>query len=190
MCICHIVSEYKNNLFLSQIKVLFENSVHLSHSFRIESGSRLITALRTSSSTLSSASPVVAHLRRALCGSHPATPCVLAPLIRMGLLKIARLQRADIASPSPLAIPTQHQRRAYGASETRYCIITPFARRDSGGRMGHRRPTITRRFGDALLPQRRSMTARAVTSSVNRDESHNSLFLSNRSSAVDFAFNT
>ena len=44
MCICHIVSEYKNNLFLSQIKVLFENSVHLSHSFRIESGSRLITA--------------------------------------------------------------------------------------------------------------------------------------------------
>ena len=195
MCICHIVSEYKNNLFLSQIKVLFENSVHLSHSFRIESGSRLITAstaappcgaslliisprtlsggtesgsaLRTSSSTLSSASPVVAHLRRALCGSHPATPCVLAPLIRMGLLKIARLQRADIASPSPLAIPTQHQRRAYGASETRYCIITPFARRDSGGRMGHRRSTIARRFGDALLLQRRSMTARAVTSSVN-----------------------
>ena len=44
MCICHIVSEYKNNLFLSQIKVLFENSVHLSHSFRIESGSRLVTA--------------------------------------------------------------------------------------------------------------------------------------------------
>ena len=86
----------------------------------------------------------------------------------MGLLKIARLQRADIASPSPLAIPTQHQRRAYGASETRYCIITPFARCDSGGRMGHRRPTITRRFGDALLLQRRSMTARAVTSSVNR----------------------
>ena len=188
MCICHIVSEYKNNLFLSQIKVLFENSVHLSHSFRIESGSRLITALRcisliisprtlsggtesgsalrTSSSTLSSASPVVAHLRRALCGSHPATPCVLAPLIRMGLLKIARLQRADIASPSPLAIPTQHQRRAYGASETRYCIITPSARRDSGGRMGHRRSSITRRFGDALLLQRRSMTARAVTSSV------------------------
>ena len=50
--------------------------------------------------------------------------------------------------------PTQHQRRAYGASETRYCIITPSARRDSGGRMGHRRPTITRRFGDALLPPR------------------------------------
>ena len=86
----------------------------------------------------------------------------------MGLLKIARLQRADIASPSPLAIPTQHQRRAYGASEMRYCIITPFARRDSGGRMGHRRSTITRRFGDALLLQSRSMTARAVTSSVPR----------------------
>ena len=50
--------------------------------------------------------------------------------------------------------------------------------------MGHRRSTITRRFGDALLLQRQSMTARAVTSSVNRDESHNSLFLSNRSSAV------
>ena len=102
----------------------------------------------------------------------------------MGLLKIARLQRADIASSPPRAILPQHQRRAYGASETRYCIITPFARRDSGGRMGHRRPTITRRFGDALLLQRQSMTARAVTSSVNRDESHNSLFLSNRSSAV------
>ena len=66
---------------------------------------------------------------------------------------------------------TQHQRRAYGASETRYCIITPFARRDSGGRMGHRRPTITRRFGDALLLQRRSMTARAVTSSVTPPDS-------------------
>ena len=50
--------------------------------------------------------------------------------------------------------------------------------------MGHRRSNITRRFGDALLLQRQSMTARAVTSSVNRDESHNSLFLSNRSSAV------
>ena len=32
------------------------------------------SALRTSSSTLSSASPVVAHLRRALCGSRAATP--------------------------------------------------------------------------------------------------------------------
>ena len=85
----------------------------------------------------------------------------------MGLLKIARLQRADIASSPPRAIPTQHQRRAHGASETRYCIITPFARRDSGGRMGHRRSTIARRVGDALLLQRRSMTARAVTSSVN-----------------------
>ena len=62
--------------------------------------------------------------------------------------------------------PTQRQRRANGASETRYCIITPSARRDSGGRMGHRRSSITRRFADALLPQRRSMTARAVTSSV------------------------
>ena len=161
------------------------------------------SALRTSSSTLSSASPVVAHLRRALCGSRAATPCVLAALIRMGLLKIARLQRADIASSPPhrhhhrthrrgattlchnpvrgaqqsvpgldtpllsacrryattASIPTQHQRRAYGASETRYCIITPSARRTSGGRMGHWRATITRRFGDALLPQRRSMTA-------------------------------
>ena len=56
--------------------------------------------------------------------------------------------------------------------------------------MGHRRLTLPSRFGDALLLQRQSMTARAVTSSVNRDESHNSLFLSNRSSAVDFAFNT
>ena len=35
-----------------------------------------------------------------------------------------------------------------------------------------------------LAQQWQSMTARAVTSSVNRDESHNSLFLSNRSSAV------
>ena len=117
------------------------------------------SALRTSSSTPSAASPVVAHLRSALCGSRPDSPCVLAPLIRMGLLKIARLQRADITSPSPRAIPTQHQRRAYGASETRYCIITPFARRGSGGRMGHRRSTITRRFGDALLLQSLSMTA-------------------------------
>ena len=33
--------------------------------------------------------------------------------------------------------------------------------------MGHWRATITRRFGDALLLQRRSLTARAVTSSVN-----------------------
>ena len=33
--------------------------------------------------------------------------------------------------------------------------------------MGHRRSTITRRFGDAPLLQSRSMTARAVTSSVN-----------------------
>ena len=106
---------------------------------------------RTSSSTPSAASPVVAHLRSALCGSRPATPCVLAALIRMGLLKIARLQRADIASSPPRAILPQHQRRAYGASEMRYCIITPSARRDSGGRMGHRRSTITRRFGDALL---------------------------------------
>ena len=206
-----------------------------------ESGS----ALRTSSSTLAAASPVIAHLRSALCGSCPASPCVLAALIRMGLLKIARLQRADIASSPPRAavaehdrasghaiphhriaqqsrsmtapsprhittdirtyrrgatalchnpvrgaqqsvpgldtpllsacrryattasIPTQHQRRAYGASQMRHCIITPSARRDSGGRMGHRRSTITRRFGDALLLQRRSMTARAVTSSVN-----------------------
>ena len=29
--------------------------------------------------------------------------------------------------------------------------------------MGHWRATITRRFGDALLPHRRSMTARAVS---------------------------
>ena len=71
-----------------------------------ESGS----ALRTSSSTLSSASPVVAHLRRALCGSRPATPCVLAALIRMGLLKIARLQRADIASSPPRAAVAEHDR--------------------------------------------------------------------------------
>ena len=107
-----------------------------------------------------------------------------------GVRSISPTQHQRIAHSVRSISLTQHQRRAYGASETRYCIITPFARRDSGGRMGHRRPTITRRFGDALLLQRQSMTARAVTSSVNRDESHNSLFLSNRSSAVDFAFNT
>ena len=42
------------------------------------------------------------------------------------------------------SIPTQHQRRAYGASETRYCIISASRSRAW-----------------------RSMTARAVTSSVN-----------------------
>ena len=31
-------------------------------------------------------------------------------------------------------------------------LVTPSARRDSGGRMGHRRDTISMRFGDALLP--------------------------------------
>ena len=75
------------------------------------------SALRTSSSTLSSASPVVAHLRRALCGSRAATPCVLAALIRMGLLKIARLQRADIAS-SP---PHRHHHRTHRRGATTLC---------------------------------------------------------------------
>ena len=71
-----------------------------------ESGS----ALRTSSPTLSAASPVIAHLRSALCGSRPATPCVLAALIRMGLLKIARLQRAHIASSPPRAAVAEYDR--------------------------------------------------------------------------------
>ena len=31
-------------------------------------------------------------------------------------------------------------------------LVTPSARRDSGGRMGHRRDTTSMRFGDALLP--------------------------------------
>ena len=35
--------------------------------------------------------------------------------------------------------------------------------------MGHRQPTITRRFGDALLLQSRSMTAQAVTSQLPPD---------------------
>ena len=37
-------------------------------------------------------------------------------------------------------------------------LVTPSARRDSGGRMGHRRDTISMRFGDALLrrPRKRS----------------------------------
>ena len=34
-------------------------------------------------------------------------------------------------------------------------LVTPSARRDSGGRMGHRRDTISMRFGDALLPPSR-----------------------------------
>ena len=62
-------------------------------------------------------SPVVAHLRRALCGSRAATPCVLAALIRMGLLKIARLQRADIAS-SP---PHRHHHRTHRRGATTLC---------------------------------------------------------------------
>ena len=72
---------------------------------------------RTSSSTPSAASPVVAHLRRALCGSRPDSPCVLAALIRMGLLKIARLQRADIAS-SP---PHRHHHRTHRRRATALC---------------------------------------------------------------------
>ena len=55
-------------------------------------------------------------------------------------------------SNAPTYPPIDAKSRANGASETRYCIITPSARRGSGGRMGHRRPTITRRFADALLP--------------------------------------
>ena len=69
-------------------------------------------------------SPVVAHLRRALCGSRPDSPCVLAALIRMGLLKIARLQRADIASSPPRAIPSpphRHHHRTHRRRATALC---------------------------------------------------------------------
>ena len=103
-----------------------------------ESGS----ALRTSSSTSSAASPVIAHLRSALCGSSPDSPCVLAALIRMGLLKIARLQRADIASSSPRAAEPEHDRpitsphhrhivtiTALIVAERRHSAVTRYAER-------------------------------------------------------------
>ena len=56
--------------------------------------------------------------------SGHVTPCVLAALIRMGLLKIARLQRADIASSPPRAIPSpphRHHHRTHRRGATTLC---------------------------------------------------------------------
>ena len=128
-----------------------------------ESGS----ALRTSSPTLSSASPVVAHLRSALCGSRPDTPCVLAPLIRMGLLKIARLQRADIASSPPRAIPSPPT-SALIVAERRHSAVTRYAER-SGACRDSTHPLLTacRRYATtASIPtqhQRRAHSVRSIS---------------------------
>ena len=130
MCICHIVSEYKNNLFLSQIKVLFENSVHLSHSFRIESGSRLITA--------STAAPP--------CGPHPRHSPPHPD------------RTSGLVTPSP---PTS----ALIVAERRHSAITRYAERSAVCRDSAR--PCCRRAGGTPLLQRRSLTARAVSPSVN-----------------------
>ena len=45
-----------------------------------------------------------------------------------------------------------HHQRVDDAPEAHYSIITPSARRASGGRMGADAPTQTGRFEDALLP--------------------------------------
>ena len=134
----------------------------------------------TNGVTENSASPTRRHsiITPRAIPSPPTSALIVAERRHSAVTRYAERSRACRDSTHPLltacrryattaSIPTQHQRRAYGASETRYCIITPFARRGSGGRMGHRRSTITRRVGDALLLQSRSMTARAVTSSVN-----------------------
>ena len=49
----------------------------------------------------------------------------------------------------------------------RYSLETPFVRSAAEDAWGYCRHTLFRRFGDALLLQRQSMTARAVSPSVN-----------------------
>ena len=148
-----------------------------------ESGS----ALRTSPTTLAAASPVIAHLRSAMCGSSPDSPCVLAPLIRMGLLKIARLRRADITSPSPRAAAAEYDRAsghviphhrlsqqsrsmtapsprhivtitALIVAERRHSAVTRYAER-SGACRDSTRPCCRRAGGTPLPPVSRPSTS-------------------------------
>ena len=172
MCICHIVSEYKNNLFLSQIKVLFENSVHLSHSFRIESGSRLITASRRHNHTHRRGA--TALCRNPVRGAQRSVPGLDTPLLtacrRYATTPEPESDRASGPhlrhSPPPrsrssASPPTS----AHIVAERRHSAITRYAERSAACR-DLTRPCCRRAGGTPLL-QSRSPTARAVSPSVN-----------------------
>ena len=195
MCICHIVSEYKNNLFLPQIKVLFENSMHLSHSFRIESGSRLGTASTAAPPcgaylplhSIPGRGPGLTENGSALRTTPPHSRSSASPK-RIGMdirhtpthspltLRVSgvtensafptRLRLTLALSHASASLP-HIATPATGASEMRYSLETPSVRSAAEDAWGYCRHTLSRRFGDALLLQRRSLTARAVTSSVN-----------------------
>ena len=75
---------------------------------------------------------------------------------------------ADALLTSRLCLSLPHiATPANGASEMRYSLETPFVRSAAEDAWGYCRHTLSRRFGDALLLQRRSLTARAVSPSVN-----------------------
>ena len=76
---------------------------------------------------------------------------------RMGLLSPHTLSALRRCATTP----------ATGASEMRYSLETPSVRSAAEDAWGYCRHTLSRRFGDALLLQRQSMTARAVSPSVN-----------------------
>ena len=61
-------------------------------------------------------------------------------------------QRVDDAPAERGRVLACHHKHVDDAPEAHYYIITPSARRASGGRMGADAPTQTGRFEDALLP--------------------------------------